>query len=145
MVGLSLGLLSLGIRSGDRVGLVAENRLEWIIADLAIASIGAIDVPIFTTLTAKQEEYIFSDCQASAIVVSNNFQLKKVLEFKENISSLRHIIVMNKDFNEQDLAVKSMDSLIDFGAQVRSQKGRKSIIEEHIQKIKPDDLLTIIY
>lgn len=142
---LSLGLLSLGIRSGDRVGLVAENRLEWIIADLAIASIGAIDAPIFTTLTAKQEEYIFSDCQASAIVVSNNFQLKKVLEFKENISSLRHIIVMNKDFNEQDLAVKSMDSLIDFGSQVRSQKGRKSIIEEHIQKIKPDDLLTIIY
>ncbi len=142
---MSLGLLNLGIRAGDRIGLVAENRLEWVITDLAIASIGAIDVPIFPTLTSKQEEFIFSDCQVSAIVVSNNFQLKKVLEFKENLSSLRHIIVMNKDFSEQDVAVKSMDYIIELGAEIRSREDRRSIIEESVNKIKPDDILTLIY
>ena len=112
---------------------------------MAIASIGAIDVPVFPTLTSKQEEFIFSDCQVSAIVVSNNFQLKKALEFKENLSSLRHIIVMNKDFSEQDVAVKSMDYIIELGAEIRSREDRRSIIEESVNKIKPDDILTLIY
>jgi long-chain acyl-CoA synthetase len=141
----SLGLLNLGIRSGDRVGIVSENRPEWIIADLAISNLGAVDVPIFPTLTSKQEEYIFRDSETVAIVCSNKFQLSKIMEFKDNMPSLRQIIVMNTDFQSDDICVKSFQSIIDSGKQLRNTEKRHKLIEEHAAKIQPDDLLTIIY
>ena len=141
----ALGLLNLGIKSNDRVGIISENRLEWVVADFGIVSIGAIDVPIFPNQTAKQEEYIFNDCKAVAVVVSNRYQLGKILEIKDNLPSLRHIIVMNSDFESSDLAVKSMDYIIKRGAEIRSSGQRKGIIEEQITKIKTDDILTLIY
>lgn len=88
---LAIGFLELGIKKGDRVGIVSENRIEWVISVAALSLIGAIDVPLFPTLTSKQEEAIFNDCKANVVIVSNNFQLNKVLEFKENVDSLRHI------------------------------------------------------
>lgn len=141
----AIALMELGIHKGDRIGIVSENRIEWIIASLAISSIGAVDVPIFPILTAKQEEYIFSNCDASAIIVSNNFQLGKVLQFKERISALRHIIVMNKEFNSNDLFVRSMDELIQRGEVLRTADVRKQIFKDCCEKISEDDLLTIIY
>ena len=93
----AVGLLELGIKPQDRVGIVSENRLEWIIADLAITSIGAINVAIFPTLTAKQQEYIFTDCEATCIIVSNSFQLNKLLKVSDDIPSIRQIIVMNHE------------------------------------------------
>lgn len=141
----ALGLLNLGIRKGDRIGIVSENRLEWAIIDFAITSLGAIDVPIYTTLTPKQEQYIFNDCEAMAVVVSNQFQLNKILEIKEELPSLRHIIIINEDFKTDDVAVKSMNYIINRGAEIRSNENRKKIFQEHIQNVKEDDLLTIIY
>jgi long-chain acyl-CoA synthetase len=141
----ALGLLNLGIRRGDRIGIVSENRLEWAIADYAIACLGAVSVPIFPTLTAKQEEYIFSNCEVSAIVVSNQFQLNKVLEFKENLESLRQVIVMNENFVSKDVAAKSFHSIIDSGREIKPDTERKRIINEKIAKIQQDDILTLIY
>jgi len=141
----ALGLLNLGIRTGDRIGIVSENRIEWAIADLGIVSIGAIDVPLFPTLTSKQEEWIFNDCQVTAVIVSNNFQLGKILEVKENIPTLRHIIVMNKDIEALDVAVKTMEYISNRGAEVRSREQRREIIVEASAKVKPDDILTLIY
>jgi len=141
----ALALMELGIHKGDRVGLVSENRIEWIISSLAINAIGAVDVPIFPILTSKQEEYIFTNCSASAIIVSNNFQLGKVMEFKERLSSLRHIIVLNKDFKTKDVFVKSIDELINRGSALRSKDERREIFKDCCDKIQEDDLLTIIY
>jgi long-chain acyl-CoA synthetase len=141
----ALGLLNLGIRKGDRIGIVSENRIEWAITDLAIACIGAVDVPIYTTLTPKQEHYIFSDCSASAVVVSNQFQLNKILEVKSELPELRHIIVINDDFKSDDVAVKSMNYIINRGSEIRSSEERKKILQEHIKNIDENDLLTIIY
>lgn len=142
---LTLGLMELGIHKSDRVGIVSENRVEWILSALAINSIGAIDVPVFPILTAKQEEFVFSDCSTSAIIVSNNFQLKKVLEFKERLQSLRHIIVMNDNFECNEVFVKCFTEIQDRGAEIKAQKNRKHIYLETIAKIQADDLLTIIY
>jgi len=141
----ALGLLNLGIRKGDRIGIVSENRIEWAITDLAIACIGAVDVPIYTTLTPKQEQFIFSDCSASAVIVSNQFQLNKILEVKTELPELRHIIVINDDFQSDDVAVKSMNYIINRGAEIRSPEERKKILQEHIKNIDENDLLTIIY
>lgn len=141
----ALGLLNLGIKPKDRIGLVSENRIEWAIADLAISCIGAIDVPIFPTLTAKQEEFIFSDSQVEAIVVSNSFQLSKVLEFKDTIPTLRHIIVMNSEFSTNDVSVVSMKYVIERGSELKPIEKRKQIVQEYASKVEEDDLLTIIY
>ena len=142
---LAIGLMELGIHKNDRVGLVSENRIEWILACLAINSIGAVDVPVFPILSAKQEEYIFADCEASAIIVSNNFQLRKVLEFKEKLHSLRHIIVMNKDFEKNDVFIKSLEEVEKRGGELRSEKERKDLYLKSVAKLKSDDLLTVIY
>ncbi len=142
---LAVGLLELGVRAGDRIGIASENRIEWIVADFAITGIGAVDVPVFAILTAKQEEYIFGNCEASAIFVSNNFQLGKVMEFKDRLPSLRHIIVMNDDFKCDDVAVKSMNSIIRRGSELKNPSQRRSIFADLCSKVKPDDLLTLIY
>ncbi len=142
---VALGLMELGIHKGDRVGIMSENRIEWIISSLAINSIGAIDVPIFPILTSKQAEYIYTDCQASAIIVSNNFQLNKVLQFKDNLSSLRQIIVMNDEFDSKDVYIKSFHGLISRANELKTDEERKNIFFDGINKIKADDLLTIIY
>jgi long-chain acyl-CoA synthetase len=139
------GLINLGIEKGDRVGIVSENRIEWIVSDFAITAIGAVDVPIFPTHTAKQEEYIFNNCDTKAIVVSNNYQLKKLLEVRENIPSLKHIIVMNKDFSSDDPSIISMSDVISTGnITIPAEERRKKLIEL-ATSVKPDDLLTLIY
>jgi long-chain acyl-CoA synthetase len=142
---LTLGLMELGIHQFDRIGIVSENRLEWIIADLAIVNFGAIDVPVFPTLTAKQIEYIFNNSQVTAVIVSNIFQLKKILEVKENIPSLRHIIVMNDDYSPKDLIVKSISDLITWGQNAKNNQDCDALLMNARAKVHPDDLLTIIY
>src|SRR5688500_18516692 len=68
---VALGLATAGIRPGDRIALLSENRPEWSIVDLAILSLGAINVPIYTTQAIEQIDYILSDSGAKAIFISN--------------------------------------------------------------------------
>lgn len=141
----SIGMLNLGIKAGDRVGIISENRYEWIVADFAVVCIGAIDVPLFPILTAKQIEFTFNDCEASAVIVSNNFQLSKINEIKDKVKSLRHVIVLNDDFSSDDVSVKSMKAIIARGKEIRQESDRKKIFVQHCNNVKEDDLLTLIY
>ncbi|MBP1655776.1 MAG: fadD, partial [Bacteroidetes bacterium] len=75
----AFGLAAIGIERGDRVAIVSENRPEWVISDQAIAALGAVSVPLYPTMTAKQIEYIFNDAGVKVAIVSNQFQLNKVM------------------------------------------------------------------
>lgn len=143
----AIGLLNLGIRNGDRVGIVSENRIEWAIVDVAISTIGAITVPIFPSTTPKQEEYIFNNCQAIAVIVSNSFQLNKILGVVNNVPSIRHIIILDNIEVPNEIAIlaKTYDSIIEMGTTLMTQAMRSQIITQSIWKIKPEDILTIIY
>ncbi|MGB9702790.1 MAG: AMP-dependent synthetase/ligase [Candidatus Kapaibacteriota bacterium] len=141
----ALGLIELGIRKDDKIGIVSENRLEWIIADFASISLGAVTVPIFPTLTAKQIEYIYNDCGVSTVIVSNSMQLRKILEIKDNLTNLRHIIIMNDDYSPKDISTKSMSDVSNWGKQALENTNNKNILINSISKIKSDDLLTLIY
>ena len=66
------GLKSFGIKAGDKVVIVSENRPEWIIADIAINLIGAITVPAYTTNTEDDHHYILEHSDAKAVIASNN-------------------------------------------------------------------------
>jgi len=69
------------IQEGDRCVLLSENRPEWLISDIAIMNAGGISVPIFTTYSANDYEYILNDCKPSIVIVSNNDQFKKIKKF----------------------------------------------------------------
>jgi len=69
------------IQEGDRCILLSENRPEWLISDIAIMNAGGISVPIFTTYSASDYEYILNDCKPSIIIVSNDNQFKKIKKF----------------------------------------------------------------
>jgi long-chain acyl-CoA synthetase len=141
----AIGLMELGIKKGDRIGIIAENRLEWILTDFACVSLGIVTVPIFPTLTAKQIEYIFNDCEVSAIVVSNNMQLKKVIEIKDNLASLRQIIVMNQDYTPKDIAIKSIQDVLNWGKNAKIKTDCSATLKNLIAKNKADDVVTLIY
>lgn len=142
---LAISLLELGIRKGDRVGIVSENRIEWIISSLAISIIGGVDVPLFPILTSKQIEDTFRDCEATAVIVSNNFQLGKVLEFKDRLSCLRQIIIISDIEEPKDVFVHKFNDLIHRGCSLRTKEERMLLISEQVEKISSNDLITLIY
>lgn len=137
----AFGLASLGIQRGDMVSIIAENRPEWVYADQAIAALGAISVPVYPTMTAKQNEYIFNDAGVKAVIVSNQFQLNKVLKSLPSVPTLKHIVVMNEGA-AVDGAI-SFSDLLKRGEEFMAKNPRH--VEEARSRVKPEDLLTLIY
>ncbi|HBB25172.1 MAG TPA: long-chain fatty acid--CoA ligase [Bacteroidetes bacterium] len=141
---LAAGLHDLGIRKGDRVGIISENRTEWFISDFAMVGLGIIDVPVFPTLTPKQLQYIYHDCDAVCVIVSNQMQLNKLRQVWDDLPMLRHIITMN-DVECEDERVLSMASIMQKAEQSTTPEYRRQLYVSTMSQIKPDDLLTLIY
>ncbi len=139
----SLGLASLGLMKNDKVAIISENRPEWLISDMAIISLGAVDVPIYPTLTAKQIEFIFNDAKVKMAVVSNQSQLNKVLKIRDAVKSLKKIIVMTAKDEFEDGKIIGFPKVYELGSEF--EKENRDFFRTALRKIKPDDLLTIIY
>ena len=135
----SLGLLSLGLVKGDRVAILSENRLEWVIADLAILSAGCINVPIYATLPANQVEYILKDSEARAVFVSNHEQLDKIQAVRDNLPNLAHVISF-EDVTDRELGI-TMRALEERGQGF----GVKTAYVDRIATIGKYDWASIIY
>lgn len=82
---VSLGLAGLGVGRDDRVAIFSENRLEWALADFAILTAGAVNVPIYPTLPAAQVEYILNDSGASVVIVSSVTHLARIEEVRSRL------------------------------------------------------------
>src|SRR4051812_2337596 len=135
------GLSSLGVRRGDRVAILSENRPEWAIADFACLTGGMTDVPIYPTLPADQIAYILKDSGAVAIFVSTKAQADKIREIRSQAPALKTII----SFDEiPGLSNMSMSELEKRGTQGESQSTIATYREDALTT-KPDDLATIIY
>lgn len=139
---VALGLAELGIKPGDRIALLSENRPEWSIADLAILSLGAINVPIYTTQAVDQIRYILSDSGARAIFISNQKLYKHATKALEGLEFLERIIFFDGDITDTAKAT-ALEALEKIG-QVRSSN-KPAAFEAYLKAIKPDDLATIIY
>ena len=133
-------LQSWGIGKGDRVALIAENRFEWAITDWACLAIGAVDVPIYPTLTAQQSEFILKNSGARAVFLSTKKQLDKILSIKAG-TQLEHIVTMD-DVDDVDKS-----GLVRMSSIMRAQEPvqRDATFDAAARSIKPDDLATIIY
>ena len=138
---LAAGLLELGVEPGDRVAMLAENRPEWAVADLAIVSLGAINVPLYSTLPPPQVEYILADSGAAVVVVSNQKQLDKVLEIRGNLPALKHVISMDAPTAPTEGVTLLADIMADGAANVEGQ----ARVRSRAETVRPHDLATIIY
>jgi long-chain acyl-CoA synthetase len=135
------GLSSLGIRRGDRVGILSENRPEWAIADFACLTAGLTDVPIYPTLPADQIAYILKDSGAVAIFVSNKAQAEKIREIRSQVPALTTVVAFDE---VPGLANMSMTDLEKRGAEGETSRSIETYREDALL-VKPDDLATIIY
>src|SRR5438445_366680 len=91
---LALGLRSLGIGRGERIGLVSENRPEWIIADLAIMSAGAITVPAYVTHTVEDHRHVLTNSGARAVFVSKPPLSARVLAAANQVDTVHTVIAI---------------------------------------------------
>tara|TARA_B100000767_G_scaffold273598_1_gene304190 strand:- start:338 stop:2080 length:1743 start_codon:yes stop_codon:yes gene_type:complete len=137
----SSGLKFYGIKPGDRVVIVSENRPEWIIADLAITLLGAITVPAYTTNTEDDHHYILEHSGAKAVVTSNNILANRLALATTRTKNCKILITIDNynGFEPDDLNIFSFEEVSTFG---------KNTIEnstEYLHKIKPEDTSCIIY
>jgi long-chain acyl-CoA synthetase len=140
---LTLGLADAGLRAGDRIALISENRPEWSIVDLAILSLGAVSVPLYTTQSVDQIEFILRDSGARAILVSGGRVLKHAREGFDNIDELEHVIVFDPESAGSYERAKSLKDLEANGAKI--DEGDPAAFDSKLKQVKGDDLATIIY
>ena len=86
------------LSSGDRCVLLSENRPEWLISDIAIMNAGGITVPLFTTYSDKDYEYILNDCKPKICIVSNDIQFKKIKKYLTSETKVFLIDSLNDEF-----------------------------------------------
>jgi long-chain acyl-CoA synthetase len=142
-VAVAAALVEAGVAPGDRVGMVAENSVEWLIADMAILTAGAINVPPHAPLTAKQIHYQLVDAEVSFLFVSGRVQLDKVLQIRDSLPLVRHIVVFDRE------ASAGRDDLISWRS--FQQRGRQALphlaaeLTRREAALGLDDLATIMY
>src|SRR3954471_23733527 len=91
---VALGLIALGRGKGDTVALLSQSRAEWVQADFAIFSAGCVTVPVYPTYPPDLIAYVVNDSSARTIIVEDPAQLAKVLEGRDKMPALEHIVVM---------------------------------------------------
>ncbi len=137
---LATGLIELGVNARDHVGLLADNRLEWVVADAAVMLCGAADVPRGTDVTEKEIRYILEHADVTVTFVENASTLEKLR--RSGVSGLRHILVMDPAF-PGDATARPLAEIESLGRQRREAGDRRA--EERTAAIQPGDLFTLIY
>lgn len=133
------GLAALGVTKGDRVAILAENRIEWAVTDLAAQCMGAVTVPIYSTLPAGQVRHLVADSAARVLVVSDKKQLAKAQEFHGDVRTLDHVVVMDDLPNEDAL---TFEQVVERG---KSPEITDESLDKIADSIAPDDTATLIY
>jgi long-chain acyl-CoA synthetase len=140
----AFGLASLGIKKEDKIAIIAENRPEWVYSDMAILGLGAIDVPLYPSLTAESIEFILNNSESKGIIVSTKFQLIKVMKIRNKCRTLKFIILLNeKDFDANNKDLYTFSKIQELGNAFK--KAHPSLLKDNLEIIKPNDVCTIIY
>jgi long-chain acyl-CoA synthetase len=138
----TMGLYALGVRAGDHVGLLSENRVEWTVVDLAVMSCGAADAPIYPTQAPKQVTYILKDAGVEVLFISNQAQYDRVRDALNASPRLRVII----SFDPVDAPAGKVMSFDDFLAWGRAaDQSEPELYEALRSSVQPDSLATLIY
>src|SRR5437660_5535393 len=136
VVGITRTLESWGVRKGDRVAILSENRPEWTITDFAVLALGAVTVPIYATQTAEQTAFILNNSGARIVAVSTKNQLEKVLAIQQQ-TPVERILVMDP--------VETAHAIQMLGLMLQGPTDFDPEFDARSRSITPDDLATIIY
>jgi len=147
---LAAGLIELGIKRGDRVGLIADNRQEWMLTDFAILSTGAADVPRGCDITAQELTYILSFTGCEIAFAENQKQVKKIISCKQDIPTLKTLISFDPVDNETEAAAEAVGvkvlyfpSVIAMGQ--KREKMQAGGAEAEMDKGDSEDIASIIF
>lgn len=144
------GLLSIGIKRGDLVGIISDNRKEWLQADMGIMAIGAVDVPRGCDATIMDLEAIFSITELKYIVAENSAQVKKIFSIKEKLPFIQKIIVFEQPTEEAiseakkfNVEIYSFNEILKIGQSFRIE--HKDEVENELEKGQSSDLACVIF
>jgi long-chain acyl-CoA synthetase len=130
---VSRGLLRLGVKKGDKIAVATyQNRPEWTILDIGIQQIGAVNVPVYPTISSTEYEYIFNDSQVKFCFVGKGDLYEKVARARQSVASIQEIYTFDPQEGRP------------FWKEVFSDEGGQEV-EQIMQTIAPGDLATIIY
>jgi long-chain acyl-CoA synthetase len=133
---LARALRARGVQKGDRLVIVAENRPEWLIADMACLTLGAVTVPAYTTNTVRDHRYVIGHSRASAVVYSGATVARTLLPAIREEGGVRVVVAMEPPAEPGGLEVLAWDDLLAEG---------DALPDEPFDAVEPDDLACIIY
>jgi long-chain acyl-CoA synthetase len=133
------GLRALGVQHGDRVTVVCENRVEWVVTDFAIMALGAISVPLFPTLPAPQIRNILDDCGSRWLVVSDAGQLSKATALRHDDPRLQVVAMVDTVAGD---GLYTWDQMMHEGARHMIPAGE---YDDMLSRPRPEDLASIVY
>ncbi|HSY51134.1 MAG TPA: long-chain fatty acid--CoA ligase [Thermoanaerobaculia bacterium] len=137
------GLHNLGLKHGDRVAILSENRPEWAMADFAILASAAVTVPVYPTLLGWQIEYILNDSGAVAVICSNEEQMKKVAGIRDHCPHVHNVIVCDPP-PALPAGVLSFAQVVEDGRR-HDDAAARARFDETRAKAKSDDVATLVY
>jgi long-chain acyl-CoA synthetase len=140
---VAMGLSALGVRKGDRVALLSENRPDWSVTDLAILSLGAVNVPIYTTQAPEQVRYILEDSGARVLFVSGKKVFRHARPGVEGVESLESVIFFDTDAASAHEGALTLLEVEQRGAEL--DRAEPEVFSRMLASVGPEDLATIIY
>ncbi|WP_293891364.1 MULTISPECIES: AMP-dependent synthetase/ligase [unclassified Sphaerochaeta] len=151
---LAASLAKRGVKRGDLIGLISDNRSEWLASDLAILTLGAADVPRGRDAMPYEISFILSVTEARFCFVENAVQLRKIVNLLDKLPDLKHLIVMDQEFSgemaedivvPQGVEILLYRSLIQEGRELLNDRNITQYIEEERRKGTADETATIIF
>jgi len=137
---LAYYLMGKGIQHGDKVAVFSPNRYEWWVADLAILSIGAVNIPIYATNTAEEVRYILDNSDSRICFVGTQAHMEKVVAVRDRLPMLMEIVLFNDLEQPVDGVVTLPEAIRQGGAQADA-----ALFDRRLAAIQPGDLCTFIY
>ena len=139
---LATGLIELGVKPREHVGLFGDNRFEWILSDYGVILCGGADVPRGRDVSDSEMAYIIDHASIHVAFVETDELQDKVIRLRGILPDLREIILLDPKVNPRE-GVRRLQDVCELGAKLREKGDRRA--EDRISGIKPDDLFTLIY
>jgi long-chain acyl-CoA synthetase len=138
------GLMSIGINKGDRIGLIAEGRTDWLVAELGMFYAGAINVPLSVKLDAGSEIAFRLNHSGARMIIVSWTQAGKIEEVLSELPGMEKIIYLDEIAEEADHRL-SFNKIKEFGKEFLKNPKNKNSFEERWKSVQPDDLANISY
>ncbi|MBK1735340.1 long-chain fatty acid--CoA ligase [Halorhodospira abdelmalekii] len=140
---LATALIDLGLERQAHIGLLADNRVEWIIADCATQLAGAANVPRGSDVTDEEIVTIFGHAGVTVAFVESEALEQRLMALRERLPHLQQLILMHPKAQPQQPLTRHLYQLIEDGEALRAAGDRR--VEERVAALRPDDLFTLIY